>query len=140
MKKYLAATAVAVMVFAFSAFAAQFTVNAGVLQWGSDTNLTCTENVNVSFSVHEGDAGGVLGQSGWRDVILTGLDGCEGTTAYVRVFDETREIWRSSATDTVTGDSLTIRISTGQYRNGYTFPSNLIGTADIERVDVLIRN
>ena len=47
MKKYLAAAVVAVMVFAFSAFAASLTVNGGTIQAGSDMDLRCMDEANV---------------------------------------------------------------------------------------------
>lgn len=49
MKKYLAAGAVAVIVFAISAFAASLNVDGGVLQAGVDDDLTCTENVALTY-------------------------------------------------------------------------------------------
>ena len=49
MKKYLAAAVVAVMVFAFSAFAASLNLDGGVLQAGSDLDLTCTEAATVTY-------------------------------------------------------------------------------------------
>jgi hypothetical protein len=50
MRKYLIAGAVAVMVFAFAAFAASLTVNGGTLQAGQTEDLTCTDETNVAFA------------------------------------------------------------------------------------------
>jgi hypothetical protein len=52
MKKYVAAAAVAVMVFAFSAFAASLNVDGGVLQSGIDRDLTCAETAKVTYDHH----------------------------------------------------------------------------------------
>ncbi len=48
MKKYFAAAAVAVMVFAFAAFAASLDVDGGTLQAGSD-DLACAEAVFLTY-------------------------------------------------------------------------------------------
>ena len=50
MKKYIAAAAVAVMVFAFAAFAASLTVNAETLQAGETESgdLSCVDEVSVT--------------------------------------------------------------------------------------------
>ena len=50
MKKYLAAAAVAVMVFAFSAFAAALDVDGGTVQAGMDTDLACFEDAELSYA------------------------------------------------------------------------------------------
>lgn len=56
MKKYLAAAAVAVMVFAFSAFAASLNLDGGVLQAGENTDLTCTDQeVPVRWIIDNND-------------------------------------------------------------------------------------
>ena len=52
MKKYLAAAVVAVMVFAFSAFAATLNVDGGTLQSGIDRDLTCAESADVTYDHH----------------------------------------------------------------------------------------
>jgi hypothetical protein len=50
MKKYIAAGAVAIMVFAFSAFAAQLNVDGRVLQAGVDTHLACFTDAELSYA------------------------------------------------------------------------------------------
>jgi hypothetical protein len=52
MKKYLAAAVVAVMVFAFAAFAASLNVNAGTLQSGVDHDLACAETADITYAHH----------------------------------------------------------------------------------------
>lgn len=48
MKKYLIASVVAMMAFAFAAFAASLIVNAGTLQAGEDRDLECLDEANVA--------------------------------------------------------------------------------------------
>jgi hypothetical protein len=55
MKKYIAAGAVAVMVFAFSAFAASLTVDAGTLAFGQDDVGDCGGEADVVYSHHQQD-------------------------------------------------------------------------------------
>jgi hypothetical protein len=57
MKKYIAAGAVAIMVFAFSAFAASLTVNAGPLQAGITADLKCADSVDVTYETNNDHSG-----------------------------------------------------------------------------------
>ena len=78
MKKYLAAAVVAVMVFAFAAFAAELNVNAGTLQAGSDTELTCSDGVEVLNYAVESDTLEV------HFARLSGFEDCDGEKLIIR--------------------------------------------------------
>src|SRR5690606_8452000 len=97
MKKYFAASAVAIMVFAIAAFAARLNVDAGTLQVGADNDLTCTDGVDVAFTGYEGDLPGSVG--GFTGAEITGLEDCEGAEVYLRIFDGDKEVWRSVGDD-----------------------------------------
>ena len=53
MKKYFAAAAVAVMVFAFAAFAASLQVDAGTLAFGADEVGDCGGEAAITYSHHQ---------------------------------------------------------------------------------------
>jgi hypothetical protein len=61
MKKYIAAGAVAIMVFAFAASAASLSVNGGVLQAGADNDLTCTDDADVTYTTSNDTNGHWIG-------------------------------------------------------------------------------
>ncbi|MFP4150064.1 MAG: hypothetical protein ACLFV0_11310 [Nitriliruptoraceae bacterium] len=87
MKKYFAAAIVAVMVFAFSAFAAELDVEAGVLQAGVYDELTCTEDdAIVSWGTQHTGQFEEIGQAVNRVTIDFGDGDCEGLYAQVALF------------------------------------------------------
>jgi hypothetical protein len=147
MKKYFIASMVAVMAFAFAAFAASLTVNGGVLQAGSDTDLTCTDRVEVDFVGFEGDAVDSNGKrvgGGFTTVTLDGLDDCEGAFVYTRIFDnEGLEIWRSVPIPTAENAS-SQRFADGQigsytlYGATPTQAGSIILSQDIAAVEIQI--
>lgn len=89
MKKYLIASVVAMMAFAFAAFAASLTVNAGTLQAGEDTNLQCAENATIAWgNTNNSDTGGGFVVQG----LSVDFDGaCDGKFAYVALGDADQE-------------------------------------------------
>lgn len=143
MKRFITALLAGGLVFgATLGAAATLNVDGGVLQTGSDADLTCDDKIGVGFYGLEGDAGGVPGQVAWNGVQLNGIDAaCEGVRAYVRIFNGNTEIWRGIQGNDIpqlTGASTQqIAFSTGTTRGNYQHPTGrMIRTADITRVDV----
>ena len=85
MKKYLAAAVVALMVFAFSAFAATLSVDAGNLQAGQDNVDRCADSVTLDYGT---DVGGD-GQFYVHTITLSFDEAadCDGNFAYLAIFD-----------------------------------------------------
>jgi len=88
MKKYLAAAVVAVMVFAFAAFAASLDVDAGTLAAGQDDVDDCGGTANVSFDTQT-VGGGAFGVNG---LDIEFAEDCEGF-ALVQVLDTTNNAY-----------------------------------------------
>ena len=85
MKKYLAAAVVAVMVFAFAAFAASLSVTAPTLQVGqtAEGELECTDNADIVAWMYNDINGTVDGARVQFDDDHT----CEGDRVYVTPLD-----------------------------------------------------
>ena len=87
MKKYLAAAVVAVMVFAFAAFAASLDVTAPTLQVGqtAEGELECTENADITAWYYNDhiDPGTVSGAT----IVLDDDHTCAGDRLYLSVLD-----------------------------------------------------
>lgn len=86
MKKYFIASVVAVMAFAFAAFAAQLSVDGGVLASGQDNTLTCgndavVDDVKVSYATSNDTTGHWIGA-----IHLQFPTSCEGSYAIVNGF------------------------------------------------------
>jgi hypothetical protein len=84
MKKYFVATAIAIAVFAMSAFAASLTVNGDFLQAGVDGTLTCTEDAVVTYNTSNDYNGHWLG-----GVTVKTDEDCEGQYAQVALLANT---------------------------------------------------
>jgi hypothetical protein len=88
MKKYFAAGAVAIMVFAFAAFAASLNVNAGPLQAGVTTDLKCADSVEVTYQTSNDNngfwVGGVSLQFKDADGVTDNCDGHEAAVALLK--------------------------------------------------------
>jgi hypothetical protein len=84
MKKYLIASVVAMMAFAFAAFAASLSVNGGVLQSGVDADLTCAESANVTYDHHVDYFHQAM--DAWvEEFYITFDEDCTGNTMYFTV-------------------------------------------------------
>ncbi|MFP4235286.1 MAG: hypothetical protein ACLFUG_10185, partial [Nitriliruptoraceae bacterium] len=84
MKKYFAAAIVAVMVFAFSAFAAELEFDAGVMAFGVDDVGDCGGDADIIFSHHNEDG------FGYVDGVVVEFPNadatnCTGATAYLTI-------------------------------------------------------
>jgi hypothetical protein len=108
MKKYFIASVVAVMAFAFAAFAASLNVTAPTLQFGETASgeLICTENADVvAWFYNDHLAGGpVNGASIQLDADHT----CEGDRLYLTVVGEQGNILANSSV--VIGSSRTVTV------------------------------
>jgi hypothetical protein len=85
MKKYIAAGAVAIMVFAFSAFAASLDVDAGVLQAGQTDpgDLECVAGVSVVAWGYNDYTGKVT-----RVTLQADQNDCDGEFLYLTLLDD----------------------------------------------------
>ena len=99
MKKYLAAAVVAVMVFAFAAFAASLNVTAPTLQAGqtADGELECTENAEIiawfyNDHIAPGTVSGAV-------IELDEGHGCEGDRLYLSLTDANDEVFVTTTSD-----------------------------------------
>lgn len=121
MKKYIIAAVVAVVAFAMAGFAATLTVDGGVIQVGSDDDLTCTDDVSVASYLIETD--GVPSSFGVRFADGS-FDGCaEGNTVFVKVFN---------ADDTQIGRA-TSTVGANRFRWATPVPAE-----SIERIEVIL--
>lgn len=89
MKKYFAAAAVAVMVFAFAAFAATLNVNAGSLQAGEAVDLDCLEEANVAAWGYHDAPGDV--ETRYATIDLVGNGCADGEHMHVILLDSNQE-------------------------------------------------
>lgn len=146
MKKYFAAGAVAVMVFAFAAFAATLNVDGGVLQLGADRDLTCTDQADVRFTGYETDSS--TSQPGFINVQVSGLDDCGGQELFVEVFDGDQDrIWSSRpATQSINSSTMTFSVDVGEYDSGYELRATdgnarkMLGAEDVSGTRVKIQS
>jgi hypothetical protein len=132
MKKYFIASVVAVMAFAFAAFAASLTVNAGTLQAGTDSNLKCADQVDLVWNTSNDWNGHWVG-----DVTLRFLDesgaltgACNGERANLAIFDAPTNPSDQIAmfvTDPISQGTVHVDFKSGELR-----------VKDIELVQVLI--
>jgi hypothetical protein len=83
MKKYFVAAAIAIAVFAMSAFAASLTVNGDFLQAGVDPTLKCTNDAVVTYNTSNDYNGHWLG-----GVTVTTDPACEGQHAQVALLTQ----------------------------------------------------
>lgn len=133
MKKYFAAAVVAVMVFAFAAFAAQLNVEAGPFQAGMDDDLTCAELATVSY-----EGGPMLGpdlnfgvSAITVDFGATGGADCDGAYAHIQVNQSGLDDYASGfvgnnfAIGQIQGNSVTFQINQDSLDSGYVAVENL---------------
>lgn len=83
MKKYFVAAAVAIAVFAMSAFAASLTVNGDFLQAGVDPTLRCTNDAVVTYTTSNDYAGHYV-----NGVTVTTDPACAGQHAQVALLTQ----------------------------------------------------
>jgi hypothetical protein len=81
-KKYFIAAAVALMVFATTAFAARLNLDGGVLQAGQDRDLVCANNAVVGWTTQTVGSG----EFAVTRITVTFDAGCNGNYGYVAVF------------------------------------------------------
>jgi hypothetical protein len=133
MKKYLIASMVAVMAFAFAAFAASLDVTADRLAAGTD-NVACAENADVSWTTSNDDQGHwVMG----FDIAFSDTS-CDGEYVNVAIFDAPAGIpnVRPQQVANIIPDTT---ITDGEL--SYTLPNEYHGklrVEDVEQVQVLV--
>ena len=110
MKKYLVASVVAVMVFAFAAFAASLNVTAPTLQFGAtaDGELVCTENADITAWLYNDHLEG--GPVSGATIELDDGHECEGDRLYLSVLGEDGEVLANNSTVIGTGSTLQLGI------------------------------
>lgn len=128
MKKYLAAAAVALTVFAMSAFAAELIVDGGVVQAGTDADLTCSDGVTVTNYGVEADDGNVYFAK------LSGLDECLGEKVIIDWYDTSDVRIEHQVSGPLDASDIDVD---GLYR--YDFDTDP-AAADIDRVDVYVHS
>ena len=126
MKKYVAAAVVAVMVFAFAAFAASLNVDGGVLQAGVDDDLTCADTANVTYSHHASE-----GLFWVTDVHVSFDEDCDGNTMYLAITDV------GGVTVDLAGTSVTIPVDHDDPDNMF-FGNPGIAIEDINDVNIKV--
>lgn len=99
MRKYFIAGVVAMVAFAMAAFAATLTVDGGVIQAGSDEDLTCTTTVTVTNYGVETDDDSV------RFAKLSGLEPCVGEKVIIQFMD-TSDVEIHKVTDLIEATDL----------------------------------
>jgi hypothetical protein len=127
MKKYLIASMVAVVAFAFAAFAAQLNVNAGPLQAGQDNNLKCGDDAVVTYATSNNTTGH------WIDKIHVQFDTkCEDNWVILNGFgpEANNQILSLVSEEPIdAAGKVTFDIA-----NGHTY------VADLINVQVLVKN
>jgi hypothetical protein len=136
MKKYFIASVVAVMAFAFAAFAAQLTVNAGTLQSGVDRNLACAETADITYA-HHVDYHHQAGDAWVSDVVVTFDDDCLGNTMYLTLgsdaeFDAGSNDGLGAVVRAIDANPVSIPVTDGGSFGGG------ISVADIDSVSVTV--
>jgi len=131
MKKYLAAAAVAVMVFAFSAFAASLDVKAGSLAAGSDNVNDCGGIADLTYTTEVAVGSG--GHQFWVDTVTAtfGDDSCDGERASISFAGDefNSQTWQGMkiADDPVAGNTVTFDI-----------PDGGLDVADVGNIAILV--
>jgi hypothetical protein len=135
MKKYFAAAVVAVMVFAFAAFAASLNVNAGTLAAGQDDVGDCGGEALITYDHHWGFGGGpeaayvqaftiTFDEDCSDNIALFHVDGPNDADGMVSVL--------------ISGDSVTIPVSNGNVDLTDWGGGEGVNVEDIESVNVTV--
>jgi hypothetical protein len=129
MKKYFVAAAVAIAVFAMSAFAASLTVNGDFLQAGVDPSLKCTENAVVTYDTSNDYNGHWVG-----GVTVSTDSACDGQYAQVALLTNApgwpnHQLVYAISADPISGGSADIDFEC----------DGTIRAADVNTVQVLIK-
>jgi len=108
MKKYLAAAVVAVMVFAFAAFAASVNVNDSTLASGVAEVQGCDGDVDVIWQAHE--SAHLLDDDYWwvNEVTLEGFVDCDGEDVIVVLLDANDQPVAKGGAQGISGGAITV--------------------------------
>jgi hypothetical protein len=136
MKKYFVAAVVAMMAFAFAAFAASLNVDGGVLQAGVYNDLACAAEVEVDFVTSNNGQGFWVGGATltFKDDNGDTTSNCDGEYVALSLMDEKagvpnvapQQLVFAISADPITGGVASVDWTDGQ-----------VSVADVEQVQVL---